>query len=91
MVGSKGDSTLSRRMVSRALSAIAGYSYEERISRLSLNPDRADVIVPALDTFLKVMRWSKAKTIVVPTIGVSDGIIHQLYRRYKQEGVPAQG
>ncbi len=43
------------------------------------------MIVPALETFQKVMKWSKAKTIVVPTIGVSDGIIHQLYSRYKKE------
>jgi exopolyphosphatase/guanosine-5'-triphosphate,3'-diphosphate pyrophosphatase len=85
MVRNKSDNTISRRMLSRALKAISGLSYEERISRMSLNPDRADVIVPALETFQKVMKWSKAEIIVVPTIGVSDGIIHQLYNKYKEQ------
>ncbi len=83
MVGVKDSGLISRRLLNKSLKLISGLSYEERISRLSLNPDRADVIVPALETFQKVMKWSKAKNIVVPTIGVSDGIIHQLYRQHK--------
>ncbi len=85
MVGTKDSGVLSRRALNKSLRIISGLSYEERISKLSLNPDRADVIVPALETFQKVMKWSKAKNIVVPTIGVSDGIIHQLYDEYKAE------
>lgn len=60
------------------------YSVEERIKVLGLNPDRADVIVPASEIFLKIMKWTGAKRIIVPTIGVSDGIIHQLYNDYKK-------
>lgn len=60
------------------------YSVDERIKVLGLNPDRADVIVPASDIFLKIMKWTGAKRIIVPTIGVSDGIIHQLYSEYKK-------
>jgi len=85
MVGSKNSNLISRRLLDKSLQVISNLSYEERISRLNLNPDRADVIVPALETFLKVMKWSKAENIVVPTIGVSDGIIHQLYNKYRAE------
>jgi exopolyphosphatase / guanosine-5'-triphosphate,3'-diphosphate pyrophosphatase len=60
------------------------YSVDERIKVLGLNPDRADVIVPASEIFIKIMRWTGAKRIIVPTIGVSDGIIHQLYTEYKR-------
>lgn len=54
-------------------------SYQERISELSLNPDRADVIVPATKIYLSAMKWSGARKIFVPKIGLSDGIIKSLY------------
>ena len=54
-------------------------NYDERISKLDLNPDRADVIIPALKIYLKAMKWSLAKKIFVPKIGHSDGIIKSLY------------
>lgn len=54
-------------------------SYEERISELSLNPDRSDVIVPATKIYLSAMKWSGARRIYVPKIGLSDGIIKSLY------------
>ena len=55
------------------------YSYEERISELDLNQDRADVIIPATRIYLLAMKWSKAKHIYVPKIGLSDGIIKSMY------------
>lgn len=61
------------------------YSMEERIKILGMNPDRADVIIPASEIFLKIMKWSGAKQIIVPTIGVSDGIVHQLYKEYRKK------
>jgi exopolyphosphatase/guanosine-5'-triphosphate,3'-diphosphate pyrophosphatase len=63
---------------------LAQYSLDERVSILGLNTDRADVIVPASNIFIKVMKWSGAKRILIPTIGVSDGIVHQLYQKYQK-------
>ncbi|AUC85151.1 exopolyphosphatase [Polaribacter sp. ALD11] len=54
-------------------------SYDDRISELSLNPDRADVIIPATKIYLSAMKWSGARKIYVPKIGLSDGIIKTLY------------
>jgi exopolyphosphatase/guanosine-5'-triphosphate,3'-diphosphate pyrophosphatase len=54
-------------------------SYQERISELSLNPDRADVIIPATKIYLSAMKWSGARKIYVPKIGLSDGIIKGLF------------
>jgi exopolyphosphatase/guanosine-5'-triphosphate,3'-diphosphate pyrophosphatase len=55
------------------------YSYEERITKLNLNQDRADVIIPATRIYLSAMKWSGAKDIYVPKIGLSDGIIKSMY------------
>jgi len=55
------------------------YTYEERITELDLNHDRADVIIPATRIYLSAMKWSKSKHIFVPKIGLSDGIIKSLY------------
>lgn len=53
--------------------------YEDRISELGLNQDRADVIIPATKIFLNASKWSKAKKIHVPKIGLADGMIKTLY------------
>ncbi|WP_299782482.1 exopolyphosphatase [uncultured Formosa sp.] len=58
---------------------LQSYSYEERITELDLNQDRADVIIPAARIYLSAMKWSGAKDIYVPKIGLSDGIIKSLY------------
>ncbi len=54
-------------------------SYSERVSELSLNPDRADVIIPATKIYLSAMKWSGARKIYVPKIGLADGIIKSLH------------
>lgn len=58
---------------------LQSYSYEERITILDLNQDRADVIIPAMRIYLSSMKWSGAKHIYVPKIGLADGIIKSIY------------
>ena len=58
---------------------LQSYSYEERITELNLNQDRADVIIPAMRIYLSSMKWSSAKNIYVPKIGLADGIIKSIY------------
>ncbi|GAA0757499.1 Ppx/GppA phosphatase family protein [Psychroflexus lacisalsi] len=58
-------------------------TFEERISELSLNEDRADVIIPATKIYLSAMKWSKSKSVHVPKIGLVDGIIKSLYQNMK--------
>jgi exopolyphosphatase / guanosine-5'-triphosphate,3'-diphosphate pyrophosphatase len=54
-------------------------SINERIKDLGFNPDRADVIVPAGDLFLKIMKWTGSKIVHVPRVGLADGIVRRLY------------
>ena len=62
---------------------ISSFSIEERTTQLGLNPDRADVIVPAAKIFLAVMKNAEIEEMIVPQIGLSDGIVHLLYEEYK--------
>lgn len=55
-------------------------SLEDRIAKYKLRPDRADVIVPALQIYINAMRWSNAEEIYVPKIGLADGLIRHLYQ-----------
>ena len=59
---------------------LQSFTYEERITELNLNQDRADVIVPAAKIYLSAMKWTRARRIYVPKIGLSDGIIKSLYQ-----------
>ena len=59
------------------------FTVEQRIRALGLRPDRADVIIPALDIYLKIMKWSGIRKIYVPQIGLADGMVRILYKNYK--------
>ncbi|MBW8686705.1 Ppx/GppA phosphatase family protein [Chitinophaga rhizophila] len=56
-----------------------GFTVEERIHLYNLREDRADVIVPALQIYINIMRWADAEEIYVPKIGLADGLIQSLY------------
>ncbi|MCJ7466958.1 MAG: exopolyphosphatase [Maribacter sp.] len=79
MSGRKEGEPLTYSGLHRQYRELQGLTYEERISVLGLNPDRADVIIPATRIFLSAAKWSGAKKIYVPKIGLSDGIINALY------------
>lgn len=57
-------------------------SYDERILKYNLDLDRADVILPALEIYLKALKWSGASKVYVPKIGLSDGMIKDMYKKY---------
>jgi exopolyphosphatase/guanosine-5'-triphosphate,3'-diphosphate pyrophosphatase len=79
MSGRKEGEPLSYLWLNAQYHFLESLSYEERISELGLNPDRADVIIPATRIFLSAAKWSGVKKIYVPKIGLSDGIIKNLY------------
>jgi exopolyphosphatase/guanosine-5'-triphosphate,3'-diphosphate pyrophosphatase len=61
---------------------VASISLEERIHVLMLNPDRADVIVPASDIYIAAMKFAGADEMVVPELGLKDGLIYMLYEKH---------
>lgn len=64
---------------------IKAYSYEDRMKILGFNPDRADVIIPAAEIFINIMKQADIGKIHVPKIGLADGIIRLEYQRFKEE------
>ncbi len=62
----------------------SSFSVEERIHLYNLREDRADVIVPALQIYVNVMRWMDIQEIFVPKIGLADGLVRSLYNEISQ-------
>jgi exopolyphosphatase / guanosine-5'-triphosphate,3'-diphosphate pyrophosphatase len=56
-------------------------SVPERIHFYKLREDRADVIVPALNIYLSILKWGEFNKILVPQVGLVDGIVKQLYHK----------
>lgn len=77
--GKKLGNPLSYFYLSSYYQLLQSLTYEERISQLQMNVDRADVIIPATEIYLTAMKHSRSRSIHVPKIGLSDGIIKSLY------------
>ena len=71
---------LSKIKLSQLFNELEKLNYEHRILKFELNPDRADVIVPAARIYLKALEWSGGQKIYVPRFGLSDGIIKHMYK-----------
>ncbi|MFT5778936.1 MAG: exopolyphosphatase/guanosine-5'-triphosphate,3'-diphosphate pyrophosphatase [Crocinitomicaceae bacterium] len=54
----------------------------ERIENYQLKPDRADVIVPALDIYIYFLKELDCSEIIVPKIGLSDGMIYTMHLKH---------
>jgi exopolyphosphatase/guanosine-5'-triphosphate,3'-diphosphate pyrophosphatase len=52
----------------------------ERIENLRMNPDRADVIIPATEIYIKIMKMAQIENIIVPKMGLTDGLILEQYK-----------
>ena len=85
--------SLSRRKDSKPLSLellrdyykeLSNVALEDRKRLYNLRDDRADVIVPALQIYVNVMRWAGAAEIYVPRIGLADGLVHHLWDEVKE-------
>jgi len=77
--GKTADKPLSYIFLNAQYHFFNAMSYTERVSEIGLNPDRADVIIPALKIYLNAMKWAGAKKMYVPKIGLSDGMVKTLY------------
>lgn len=77
----KGKLFLSVKQVYEVQDYVESHSIEERIHKLQLNPDRADVIIPATGIYLAAMKAAGCKKIMVPDVGLKDGLMQLLYER----------
>jgi exopolyphosphatase/guanosine-5'-triphosphate,3'-diphosphate pyrophosphatase len=74
----KGGAPMSFGKLKSLYDYLESFSLKDRINVLGLNQDRADVIIPACEIYLSVMKWAGIKNIYVPSVGMVDGIIQTL-------------
>ncbi|MBZ4042152.1 MULTISPECIES: Ppx/GppA phosphatase family protein [Flavobacterium] len=79
MSGKQQEKPLSYIYINSQYAFLNSLTYEQRIAELGLNSDRADVIIHATRIYLNAMKWSGARQIYVPKIGLSDGIVKAMY------------
>ena len=82
MADRKEHKPLSTEKIKEIYDFLKEYSLEERILKLGLNPDRADVIIPATKVLLTVLKTAEIDEVFVPQVGLSDGIVHLLYDKH---------
>ena len=80
----KGDSVMSIFEMEAIRAYISAYTVEQRVSHLMMNPDRADVILPASEIYLKIMKMIGATNMYVPGVGLKDGLVYNLYEKATQ-------
>ena len=85
LYGKAGENEISYQNLEKAYKHLKSFTLHERIEDMGLRPDRADVIVPAAKVFLFIAKTVKAETIMVPKIGLADGLIYNLYQEYLKE------
>ena len=83
MLGKRKGQYLSYEGMNSELKKIKVADLKYRIVDLGMRPDRADVIEHASKIYLRCMKWVGARKILVPQSGLADGVIEELYRRYK--------
>ncbi|HTN38602.1 MAG TPA: hypothetical protein VL053_16085 [Arachidicoccus sp.] len=88
MSKTKEGKPLSYRMLKNYYKQFSSLTVPQRISQLKLRQDRADVIVPALQIYINIMRWTDAAEIYVPKIGVADGLVRDLYAKLQENNRP---
>lgn len=80
LAGGVGKRPIVKADLERTLDQLKAATYEEKLDRFGLKPDRADVIVPACRIYLDTMDLFDADTVIVPKVGLGDGMVLQLHR-----------
>ena len=76
--GVKYTKPLERKRFKKTLVRLENMSYTKKLTKLKLNPDRIDVIVPAGKIYFFMMKTLGIKEIYVPRIGLADGMVNEI-------------
>jgi exopolyphosphatase/guanosine-5'-triphosphate,3'-diphosphate pyrophosphatase len=88
LAGKMAGKPIFKKQIEDIVDQLENMTMEERQSVLLLNPDRADVIVPAARIYLSAMKWARVESMMVPTVGLKDGMLQALYEKHKAEVTP---
>jgi len=79
------DSSLSFPNLRQGYKKLFNMTLQQRIEEMGMRPDRADVIIPAAEIFLSIMKTTKSDFVFVPRIGLTDGLIYTVYKIHKEK------
>lgn len=82
MIGKSQSATLDTSAMIKLRDKLDKLSLEERTDKYQLKPDRADVIVPAMNIYLYILNELSCTQITVPKIGLSDGMIYAMHKEF---------
>lgn len=85
IIGKKPNQTISLTEIKEQYDALRLLSMEQRITKLKMKPDRADVIIPACEIYLRLMSYANIPNMIVPKIGLADGVILDLFENWQLE------
>jgi exopolyphosphatase/guanosine-5'-triphosphate,3'-diphosphate pyrophosphatase len=77
----KTGKAITLRKMKNVREMVSGMDMETRIYKLQMNPDRADVIIPASNIYIRSMEWAGSTEMIVPEVGLKDGIIYHLFQK----------
>lgn len=83
LYGDQVENTINFLQLQFAYKQLKNIPLKERIEKMGLRPDRADVIVPAAKIFLTIMKSAGIELIIAPKVGLADGLIYRLYEKHK--------
>jgi exopolyphosphatase/guanosine-5'-triphosphate,3'-diphosphate pyrophosphatase len=77
--------TLTTSQLDEFYNRVKKLSMKERIEIFKLNPDRADVIEPSADIYLRILKWANIEQLYAPSAGLKDGILYELLENNRQD------
>ena len=80
IIAQKANDSLSLIEIEKLQAELAPLSLAERMNRFSIKEERADVLVPALDIYIYILKELNIRTLQVPNIGLSDGMIYAMHK-----------
>lgn len=80
LAGIVGTKVIKTSQLQETVDLVNSLTYDQRIEQLSLKPDRADVIIPASNIYMHVLNQVGIKKMIVPKVGLSDGMILKLFK-----------
>jgi len=85
LYGDVDNHTISKAQLYKAYDRLKSLSLDERINKMGMRPDRADVIVPAARIFKKLVKWGKIPNLIAPRIGLADGLAIEMFKEHKRD------
>ena len=84
-VGKRPSQIINAGEIAEMHAYFSSFTYTERVNKLGLRPDRADVIIPAAEIYHNFMRFAGVQDMAVPKVGLSDGVVFRMFQDWEAQ------